>query len=1087
VPKTRQRRISFLILLLAILVMSCGHSGMNEFMTGDVVAEDLTGTSRLELRLDLPQLQARGGDLRRLRLSAFNAQGNLVYGPTEKKLESRLRLNEVPHFARSLLIEYLSGSEAIVVGEAEVMLQLSEGAFASVVDPPFKAVPPGKLRIFPRAVPLAPGEQVGLRALEETRDGTIDQSSKVIWSSSDPSKLRVSNAAGRRGQVTPVGDFRAGDVTITARMGAAQVVALHQHGRRGQISGIHYQGRLRTDMFGEVETGGTLTCLDLDGDGTDEVAVASGGEVRGLDLGGRERFRLQPWIVAAGTVLDVAAADVNQDGQPDLLVAGVAAEGHALVRGYDGSTLSQAQPRVLFTINDLSPNYSGGANLATAVGLSGGPLVAVGAGPGRSPEVSVYGLYKGPYETLTPRLTERRLAFNAAVRGGVRVALGDLDFDGMLDLITAPGPGSPALVLASTIGGEEIWRSQLADGPTSEGITLAAGQLYGGPEDDVVARVAFQKSDDINQAVILDGASGARVFSFDPLGQGPVALATGNVGLADQREASGLVRLTSTKLARLEVWPEAATLSSQIPTVQLGVRTRYADGQVLDASDLVAWSLAPNSGESTSLSKTGLVTALQAGTATARAGYRGLVAESVLHVAEPPLPRTLSIVPVDSSGREGTDVRFQALGSLPTGMVIDLSDRVVWSSENEGVVRFDPLRRGWGQVRGQGRAVVACHDKLSGVSAKMVFHGVAQSPPNGLAINPEKVELNSLTQTRTLTVEARYPEGLEIPIHEGISWSSSNPDIKVNGSGKVSVAPQVRESCQATVTATVSSLGKSASAQVELKLPPLELQALYVSPSRPVLEPDQALPLMVEGRYGEGSSSFIQAVTSGLTFSSSNPEVLKVSSSGVLRAGSLAGTARISVTHESGVRTEETAEVKLPLPMLRAITVTLAPPSAAVGEGSKARATGFYDSGPSKDLTNSVVWSSSAAGVAVVSSNGAIESLAEGETAINAIDLASGKNGEAIFKVKPPRLLSLTLLPSHALTTLGDSLQLSAEGTYSNGEVRPVNPTWVSANPAIFSFTSAATGLGVGLAPGAASVIATLDQVSASLPVTVEP
>jgi hypothetical protein len=1030
VPKTRQRRISFLILLLAILVMSCGHSGMNEFMTGDVVAEDLTGTSRLELRLDLPQLQARGGDLRRLRLSAFNAQGNLVYGPTEKKLESRLRLNEVPHFARSLLIEYLSGSEAIVVGEAEVMLQLSEGAFASVVDPPFKAVPPGKLRIFPRAVPLAPGEQVGLRALEETRDGTIDQSSKVIWSSSDPSKLRVSNAAGRRGQVTPVGDFRAGDVTITARMGAAQVVALHQHGRRGQISGIHYQGRLRTDMFGEVETGGTLTCLDLDGDGTDEVAVASGGEVRGLDLGGRERFRLQPWIVGAGTVLDVAAADVN----------------------------------------DLSPNYSGGANLATAVGLSGGPLVAVGAGPGRSPEVSVYGLYKGPYETLTPRLTERRLAFNAAVRGGVRVALGDLDFDGMLDLITAPGPGSPALVLASTIGGEEIWRSQLADGPTSEGITLAAGQLYGGPEDDVVARVAFQKSDDINQAVILDGASGARVFSFDPLGQGPVALATGNVGLADQREASGLVRLTSTKLARLEVWPEAATLSSQIPTVQLGVRTRYADGQVLDASDLVAWSLAPNSGESTSLSKTGLVTALQAGTATARAGYRGLVAESVLHVAEPPLPRTLSIVPVDSSGREGTDVRFQALGSLPTGMVIDLSDRVVWSSENEGVVRFDPLRRGWGQVRGQGRAVVACHDKLSGVSAKMVFHGVAQSPPNGLAINPEKVELNSLTQTRTLTVEARYPEGLEIPIHEGISWSSSNPDIKVNGSGKVSVAPQVRESCQATVTATVSSLGKSASAQVELKLPPLELQALYVSPSRPVLEPDQALPLMVEGRYGEGSSSFIQAVTSGLTFSSSNPEVLKVSSSGVLRAGSLAGTARISVTHESGVRTEETAEVKLPLPMLRAITVTLAPPSAAVGEGSKARATGFYDSGPSKDLTNSVVWSSSAAGVAVVSSNGAIESLAEG-----------------IFKVKPPRLLSLTLLPSHALTTLGDSLQLSAEGTYSNGEVRPVNPTWVSANPAIFSFTSAATGLGVGLAPGAASVIATLDQVSASLPVTVEP
>lgn len=1080
------KRIWAALLLLAAVIAGCGNSSMNDFVTGDVVAEDLTGTSRLEVRFDPSRPETAARDIRKLRFSAYNAQGNLVYGPTRVDATDRIGLNEIPHYARTLCIEYLAGADEILVGEAEVKLLLNQGAFASIVDPPFEAVPPGKIRIFPRAVALAPGESVDLRALEDNRDGVLDQTSKVIWTSSDPGRLRVSNAVGRRGQVTPVGDFKPGDVQIAARAGAAQVVAVHTAERQGsQISGVYYQGRVASNLFGPVGADASVACLDLNGDGTDEVAVAAGGQVRGIALGGIERFRLEPWLVAAGTRLSVASADVNGDGQVDLLVAGVVAEGPAQVRGYDGATLQRPQPRVLFTISDLSPNYSGGVNLAAAVGSSGGPLVAVGAGPGRSPEVSIYGLYRGGTDGMTARLAERRLAFEASQRGGVRVALGDLDFDGALDLVSAPGPGSQAVVVASTIGGQELWRAELEEGPTSEGVSLAAGALYGGPEDDVVARVAFKESDDADQAVILDGTSGTKVFSFDPFGEGAVSLTTGNVGLADQRRATALVRLTRAKLAKVELLPEVATLSSQVPTVEINARARYADGQVLDATDLVNLSLAPNSGDAVRLDNMGLVTALNQGRATVRAALRGLVGESAVTVSDPPIPRTLSIVPVDASGREGTDVSFQALGSLDGGVIIDLTDRVAWSSENEGVVRFDPNRRGIGQVRGQGKAVVACSDKLSGVSAKMVFHGVPETPPNGLAVTPDVVELTGVSQTRTLTVEAKYPNGLSIPITEGITWASSSPDLKVNGFGKVSVGPDVRESGTATITATVVSLGQSASARVELKLPPVDLQALYVSPSHPVLEPDQALPLSIEGRYGEGSSSLIQAVSSGLTFTSSNPEVLKVSSSGVLRAGTLAGTARISVTHDSGVRTEETAEVKLPLPSLRSITVTLTPQSVADGETTHARATGTYDTGPAKELTNSVVWSSSNPAVAGVSSSGAIETFAQGEVGIKAFELASGKSGEAVLQVKPPRLLSITISPGNPGTKVGGTLSLFAEGTYSNGEVEPVSPVWTSQSPAVFGFSNGAAGTGIG--PGVATIVAALGEITATASVTVTP
>ena len=1084
---SRLKRSYLFLCLLVALFTGCGNSSVNDFVTGDVVAEDLDGTSQLEIRMNLSAREDTATrDIRKMRFSGFNSQGNLVYGPADKDASDRINLNELPRFTRTLLIEYLSGSDAIVVGQAELKLLMNQGVFAPIVDPPFEQVPAGKLRINPRAIALGPAETVDMRALEDQRDGTIlDQTQKVIWTSSDPTRLRVSNAVGRRGRLTPVGEFKAGDVQITARVGAAQVVAAHTSQGQGTVSGVRYQGKISPGLFGAIGTDASIACIDLNGDGTDELAVAAGAQVRGVALGGDERFRLEPWLLAPGTRLSVASTDFNGDGQVDLVVGGVVAQGSPIVRGYDGATLGRAQPRVLFTISDLSPNYSGGVHLAAAVGSTGGPLVAVGAGPGRSPEVSIYGLFKGNNDSMLARLSERRLAFEATERGGVRVALGDLDFDGLLDLVTAPGAGSASVVVASSLGGQEMWRADLEGGMTSQGVSLACGQLYGGPEDDVVARVSYDEADDQDTSVIIDGASGSTVFRFDALGEGAVALATGNVGLADQRKASALVRLTSAKLARVELSPPAVNLSSEIPTVQLSAVARYADGQTLDATDLVNLSLAPNSGDTVQLDNLGLVTAMNDGSAVVRASYRGLVGESAIAVGQPPLPRTLSIVPVDASGREGTDVRFKALGSLDGGMIIDLTQRVVWSSENEGVVRFDNARRGVGQVRGQGKAVVVVNDKLSGVTARMVFHGVPESPPNGLEITPEAVTLTGVTQTRNLTVQARYENGLKIPVNEAITWTSSNPDIKVNGYGRVSVDPKA-ESGNATITATVATLGQSATARVDLELPPLKLQALYVSPSRPVLEPDQALPMTIEGRYGEGNASVIQVVTEGLTFTSSNPDIVKISNSGVLRAGSLAGTSQITITHESGVRTVETAEVSLPLPLLQNITVNLTPLKVADGESSQAVAMGTYDTGPGKDLTTSVVWSSSNPAVAIVSSTGSIETLSQGETSISALDLASGKNGQAMLLVEPARLLSITISPGNPTATVGSGVTLSAEGTYTNGEIQPVVPVWTSQTPSVFGF-GGGPGAGTGLTPGVATIVATLGEITGTASVTVNP
>ena len=66
--------------------------------------------------------------------------------------------------------------------------------------------------------------------------------------------------------------------------------------------------------------------------------------------------------------------------------------------------------------------------------IAGTPLVAAGAGPGGGPDVRLI-------DTSTGKDVFRFFAYDSGFRGGVRVALGDVNADGFADIITGAGPG----------------------------------------------------------------------------------------------------------------------------------------------------------------------------------------------------------------------------------------------------------------------------------------------------------------------------------------------------------------------------------------------------------------------------------------------------------------------------------------------------------------------------------------------------------------------------------------------------------------------------------------------------------------------
>src|SRR5262249_10495328 len=78
--------------------------------------------------------------------------------------------------------------------------------------------------------------------------------------------------------------------------------------------------------------------------------------------------------------------------------------------------------------------YVGTQDSLTVFGLLGSKLSALGADAGGGPEVKVYA---GPTRSLVFDF----YAYDPRFPGGVRVAVGDVNGDGIPDIVTAPGPG----------------------------------------------------------------------------------------------------------------------------------------------------------------------------------------------------------------------------------------------------------------------------------------------------------------------------------------------------------------------------------------------------------------------------------------------------------------------------------------------------------------------------------------------------------------------------------------------------------------------------------------------------------------------
>jgi hypothetical protein len=190
----------------------------------------------------------------------------------------------------------------------------------------------------------------------------------------------------------------------------------------------------------------------------------------------------QPFAGFTGTVR-TAVADFNNDGVADYAFA-TSAGGPAQVRVIDGVTR-----RDLLPPTQVLGGFHGGAFIAAGdVNRDGRADLVVSADAGGSPTVEVYQINSGNLSLLS-----RFLPFNSNLRAGVRVAMGDVNRDGVADLVVGVGPGVVPRValfdgssLTSTLP-QRLNPAFLAFGRLmKQGVNVAVGDVDGDGFADVI-------------------------------------------------------------------------------------------------------------------------------------------------------------------------------------------------------------------------------------------------------------------------------------------------------------------------------------------------------------------------------------------------------------------------------------------------------------------------------------------------------------------------------------------------------------------------------------------------------------------------
>ena len=241
-------------------------------------------------------------------------------------------------------------------------------------------------------------------------------------------------------------------------------------------------------------------------------------------------------------------------------------------------------------------------------------------------------------------------------------------------------------------------------------------------------------------------------------------------------------------------------------------------------------------------------------------------------------------------------------------------------------------------------------------------------------------------------------------------------------------------------------------------------------------------------KYSDGSSKDVTALA---TWSSGDVTALTISndaqSKGVIK-GVVAATVHVQAALDG-----QSGDAEVTVGAAELETLALSPGSAplALGTTVQLMAVGTYSDGSTKDVTGLVLWNTDDEDVLHVGrdlgSAGLVTALMQGSAHVS----ASLGNVVASIEivVSAPLLASMQLAADAAVLNVGDSVQLSSTGSYTDETTQDLTDavSWTSSDESLLSISNSdgSRGLATAMGAGTVTVTATLGDVIATYEITI--
>ncbi|MUK36720.1 hypothetical protein GNP82_03940 [Aliivibrio fischeri] len=565
--------------------------------------------------------------------------------------------------------------------------------------------------------------------------------------------------------------------------------------------------------------------------------------------------------------------------------------------------------------------------------------------------------------------------------------------------------------------------------------------------------VSWQSSNALTATVTVGGlAAGVKV------GQVTITASLDSIVSNDAE-----LTVTSAALQSIQITPAMKSIAKG-NTQQYEALGTYSDGGVQDISTLVSWSSSDTS--LATISAQGLASGVAIGNNIDIKATLGSTTSNtaVLNVTAADVV-SIQITPPSASVAKGNSQQYTATATYTDDTTADISSSVNWFSSDTSLASITSA----GLATGISEGEVNVHATFNSITSNNVTLTVTAAELESIQITPPVISI-AKGNTQQYLAMGSYSDDQNVDLTDVVTWVSSDPSLVTISSGASGGLANGDREGEVKITAVYKL---NTSNEATLTVTAAEVASIQITPASANVVEGNTQQYLAMATYTDSSTA---DVTNSVSWTSSVPALATINTQG-LATGVSVGEVRISAVKDKIASNNATLTVV----SAAVVSIQVTPPTKSIvkGDTQKYVAVATYNNNTTKDVSDSVSWSSSDTVLATISSEGLATGVAEGGVTIKAA-LNGVTSNSASLTITSAVIRALQITPAVQSIPKGNQQQYIAIATYSDNSTKDVTSrvSWNSSDRDIVTITN--VGLAQGAVEGEVIITGTLDGVNSN-------